>query len=201
MSKDTMPADRIASAPTVLREISGPQACSMCDAPGLKTELVRNPFICGVGAEAVELVVDFPVHSCASCGRSYRGSDAGSIEHEAVCRHLGLLTPDEIRAIRRQFGMSRAEFAEVTGLGEATIARWERGAVTQNRANDRFLRIVRRTEGRRLLDAVVAEARGTAQLPVSRTARPASLTPELERQIRRTSGPAGWSPRRHRRIG
>ena len=89
MSKNTMPTDRIASAPTVLREIPGPESCSLCDAPGLKTELVRNPFICGVGAEAVELVVDFPVHSGASCGQFYRGSDAGRLEHEAVCKHLG----------------------------------------------------------------------------------------------------------------
>ena len=92
-----MSTDKVASAPTVLREISGPQRCSLCDAPGLKTELVRNPFICGVGAEAVELVANFPVHSCASCGRAYRGRDAGRIEHEAVCKHLRLPTPTHTR--------------------------------------------------------------------------------------------------------
>ena len=38
--------------------------------------------------------------------------------------------------------MSRATFADVTGLGEATLGRWENGAVIQNRANDRYLRLL-----------------------------------------------------------
>lgn len=90
-----------------------PEACSLCETPGLRTELVRN--------------------------------------HGAVCRHLGLLTPSEIKDIRTRRDMSQAAFAELTGLGEATIARWERGDVTQNRGNDRFLRMVQREEGWRLL--------------------------------------------------
>ena len=39
--------------------------------------------------------------------------------------------------------MTRSEFAEVTGLGEATLGRWETGALVQNRANDRYLRLMR----------------------------------------------------------
>ena len=54
--------------------------------------------------------------------------------------------------------MSRTDFAELTGFGEATLNRWERGAVIQNRANDRYLRLLespdildrlRKTEPRR----------------------------------------------------
>ena len=44
------------------------------------------------------------------------------IRHEAVCRHLGVLAPGEIRALRREHGMSRAAFARLTGFGEATLA-------------------------------------------------------------------------------
>lgn len=39
--------------------------------------------------------------------------------------------------------MTRAQFSEITGLGEATLARWEAGAVIQNRANDRYLRLLK----------------------------------------------------------
>jgi hypothetical protein len=35
--------------------------------------------------------------------------------------------------------MSRAAFAQLTKLGEATIARWERGGLIQNAAHDQFL--------------------------------------------------------------
>ena len=38
--------------------------------------------------------------------------------------------------------MSRAAFARVTDLGEATLARWERGEVIQNVSNDSYLRLL-----------------------------------------------------------
>ena len=61
---------------------------------------------------------------------------ANSIDHH----HHGLLSPWEIRAIRERRKLSRKAFAEITGLGEATIKRWETGATPQNRGNDRYLR-------------------------------------------------------------
>ncbi len=66
----------------------------------------------------------------------------GLTRHEAECRRLGVLTPAEIRALRKDYDMSRAEFARVTGFGEATLARWERGEVIQNTSNDSFLRML-----------------------------------------------------------
>lgn len=62
--------------------------------------------------------------------------------HEAECRQQGVLTPAEIRALRNGYGMSRAAFARVTGFGEATLARWERGEVIQNASNDSLLRML-----------------------------------------------------------
>jgi transcriptional regulator with XRE-family HTH domain len=59
-----------------------------------------------------------------------------------VCRHLGVLTSADIRRIRERYGMTRSSFAEVTGLGEATLKRWENGVIIQNRANDRYLRLL-----------------------------------------------------------
>ena len=51
--------------------------------------------------------------------------------------------------------MSRAAFAEFTGLGEATIKRWETGTVAQNRANDRYLRLLDTALGWTLLKRLV----------------------------------------------
>jgi putative zinc finger/helix-turn-helix YgiT family protein len=64
------------------------------------------------------------------------------ISHKAICKVLGLLTPDEIRAVRDRLAMSQVEFSKLTGFGEATISRWERGRLLQNRANDRYLRLL-----------------------------------------------------------
>jgi DNA-binding XRE family transcriptional regulator len=38
-----------------------------------------------------------------------------------------MLTPDEIRAIRKRFGRSQEWFAQTLGVSFATINRWERG--------------------------------------------------------------------------
>ncbi len=114
----------------------------MCGTPGLRTELVRDPFIYGVGDDVVELSVDIPVHTCDQCKVCFTGREAEVIHHEAVCRHLGVLTPEEIRGIRKQYGLSRAAFARLTGFGKASLARWERGELIQNTSSDRYLKLL-----------------------------------------------------------
>ena len=39
--------------------------------------------------------------------------------------------------------MSRASFAQATGLGEASLNRWENGLNIQTHANDRYLRLLK----------------------------------------------------------
>lgn len=75
-------------------------------------------------------------------GNQMSVSESRLTHHEAECRRLGVLTPTEIRELRKGYDMSRAEFARVTGFGEATLARWERGEVIQNTSNDSFLRML-----------------------------------------------------------
>ena len=79
---------------------------------------------------------------CDACGETFTGPDAARIRHHAICSALGLLTPEEIKALRVRLGKTQQEFAELTGIGEATISRRERGRLLQNRANDNFLRLI-----------------------------------------------------------
>lgn len=135
---------RIASPPTVLKALAGPpKPCDLCGATAVRTELVRDPFMYGAGSGAVELSADVLVHTCSACGDSYTGDDADITYDEAVCRHLGILTPAEIREMREGYGLTRAEFAQLTGFGKATVGRWERGEIHQNRSADRYLRLLR----------------------------------------------------------
>lgn len=90
----------------------------------------------------MELSADVLVHTCSACGDSYTCNDADITYDEAVCRHLGILTPAEIREIRESYGLTRAEFAQLTGFGKATVGRWERGEIHQNRSADRYLRLL-----------------------------------------------------------
>lgn len=54
-----------------------------------------------------------------------------------------LLSPEEIRQIREQLGMSQKELAKKLQLGEVTISRWESNSVIQTAALDLLLRLMR----------------------------------------------------------
>ena len=130
-------------------------ACFECGAPA-DTRWREHAFPYGTGASAVELNVTLPVRVCRSCGFEFLDHEAETLQHEAVCAHLGVLTPKEVRGIRRMHGMSRAEFSRVTGLGEATLNRWENAILIQNAANDRYLRLLAQNDNVRRLERLDA---------------------------------------------
>ena len=117
----------------------------------------EHTFTYGIGDDAAELTVTLPVHVCPSCGFECLDDEAEALKHEAVCAHLDVLTPDEVRGIRKMYGMSRAAFAKVTGLGEATLNRWENALLIQNAANDRYLRLLKDAKNMHLLERLTAE--------------------------------------------
>jgi putative zinc finger/helix-turn-helix YgiT family protein len=117
--------------------------CPQCGSDRVGTSQTEDCFTYGSGEYAVQLRALVPLRTCQSCGFRFLDSEAEDIQHETVCRHLGVLTPADIRAIRDARGMSRAEFARVTKLGEATLARWEHGALIQNAAYDQLLYLLR----------------------------------------------------------
>ena len=132
--------------------------CPYCEQPAT-TALVDDTFTYGSGEDAVELHVRLPVRHCEACDFHFIDHVGERIQTEAVYRHHGLLSPWEIRAIRERRKLSRKAFAEITGLGEATIKRWETGAIAQNRANDRYLRLLDHDSCWSALERLVAPER------------------------------------------
>ena len=117
--------------------------CPQCGEKGaVTTSLYPHTFRYGSGESAVDLTVELPLRRCSSCEFEFLDDEAERLEHEAICKHLGVLPPTEIERIRRRHGMTRAIFAQVTGLGEATLNRWENGIKIQTLANDRYLRLL-----------------------------------------------------------
>ena len=129
------------TTPTEEENTPDDRICFECDALS-RTEWREHAFTYGVGASALELSVNLPVRVCNSCGFEFLDHEAETMQHEAICAHLEVLTPRQIRDIRKMHGMSRAKFAKVTGLGEATLNRWENAILIQNIANDRYLRLL-----------------------------------------------------------
>jgi putative zinc finger/helix-turn-helix YgiT family protein len=116
--------------------------CPQCGEASITTYWHHDTFTYGSGDSAATLQVELPVRRCGSCELEFLDHEGERLRHDAVCRHLGVLSPSDISDIRKRFGMTRAAFAAVTGLGEATLNRWENGAIVQNLANDRYLRLL-----------------------------------------------------------
>jgi len=49
------------------------------------------------------------------------------------------MTPSQIVKLRELHNLSQSQFADASGLGVATLSRWERGVVVQNQAYDNYL--------------------------------------------------------------
>lgn len=116
--------------------------CVQCGAPGVTTMLHQDSFRYGLGEDVATLQVTIPVRCCAACGFECVDDEGMLIRHEAVCQHLGVLGPTEIRAIRERHGLARETFARIAGLEEATLDKWENGAEIQGRADDNYLRLL-----------------------------------------------------------
>ena len=131
-------------------------SCPSCGHGIVHTTYIEHKFPYGAGDRSVELSANVPLRRCAECEVEFFDSVAEELQHEAVCRHLGVMIPTEVQAVRKKMGsLSRAEFARITRLGEATISRWERGELIQNAANDQLLYLLTFPENvKRLRDRV-----------------------------------------------
>ncbi len=87
------------------------------------------------------LPVEVPVKVCAACGifEYEPGVDPAALAFARYRSLRGLLSPDEIRAIRERYRLSQKSFAALLGMSEATINRYEGGGL-QDAAHDQAIR-------------------------------------------------------------
>ncbi|MBE0657195.1 MAG: helix-turn-helix domain-containing protein [Bryobacteraceae bacterium] len=81
---------------------------------------------------------------CSNCGFQMVPADLleehGLLVDKAYRHAAGLLRADEIRDARKRLGLSQLEFAEYLGVGEASVKRWEAGAL-QDKSSDDLIRL------------------------------------------------------------
>lgn len=114
--------------------------CAICGSVAATNTMTDHDFDYRFGGELVTLSARVPVIECHDCDEAYFGEGAEEIKHEAVCHFLDRLTPRAIVELRESLGMSQAKLAAHTGIGVASIKRWETGLVVQGAALDRQLR-------------------------------------------------------------
>ncbi|MDI6448848.1 type II TA system antitoxin MqsA family protein [Anaerobaca lacustris] len=125
--------------------------CPSCGHKGTGRKEEEYEFPYGSGETEVMLKANVTCVACPNCGLKLIDQAQEEACHEAVCRHLGVMSPTQIRGLREMYRLKQREFAEVTSLGEATLSRWERGLTVQNRAYDNFLYLLGFEENMRRL--------------------------------------------------
>jgi putative zinc finger/helix-turn-helix YgiT family protein len=111
----------------------------MCEADReIRAETVREEYT--VRGETI--AIDVPRLFCTTCGESSVDEAFGDPTlpvYAEYRRRRGLLTPEQIRAIREKYDLSQDSFAALLGTSPATLARYESGSL-QDKAYDHLLR-------------------------------------------------------------
>ena len=145
-------AKRTAARPKPARarrnaELLADDACPVCG-----TSMVERRGTLRFPVNGDEIPVPSAVHlRCPKCHEVVlRAQDARRLSQDAIMiyrRKHGLLSADQIRAIREQFRLTQAEFARLLRLGGNTLSRWEAGRNVQTESMDTLLRLIRDVPG------------------------------------------------------
>ena len=88
---------------------------------------------------------------CPKCDEvALRFADSRRLQEDAIAiyrKKHGLLSADEIRAIRERFGLTQSQLANLLHLGANTVSRWESGRNVQTEAMEMLLRLIRDLPG------------------------------------------------------
>lgn len=124
-----------------MSQLPGVDRCPVCGGEARLTREVRPITILG---RSVEVEDEF--YRCASCGEEvYRPGMMDAVMRRATAKireEDGLLTPEQVRGVRRKYGLTQPEFERLLGVGANTLVRWERGTVPQGSAADSLLRLL-----------------------------------------------------------
>ncbi|MFW6103233.1 MAG: type II TA system antitoxin MqsA family protein [Chloroflexota bacterium] len=92
------------------------------------------------------ITVSGAVEHCPACKNALVSEqhDSATLEraYDVYRQRHGLLTPQEIRAIRESYGLSQRSLARLLGWGDITVHRYESGAI-QDAAHDSLMRLIR----------------------------------------------------------
>lgn len=116
------------------------QYCPVC---GCEQEihLVQKEETYPVKGEATTITATVCV--CSSCGEEIMSLDHDDENlRKAYAKYRsahGLLQPEEIKAIREQYGISQVAFARIIGVGDKTVARYENGSLQDEAINNLIL--------------------------------------------------------------
>jgi DNA-binding transcriptional regulator YiaG len=61
---------------------------------------------------------------------------------QEVAKEKGLLSPEEIKGIRKSLGLKQHDFETLIGVSSPTASRWETGAMLPSKTTDTLIRVL-----------------------------------------------------------
>lgn len=117
--------------------------CTVC---GGQLDLSSGAIVANFKDEEIE-VSGIEHYVCSGCGEVEFDLDKTTEYSKAVkdaYRHKhGLLSPLEIKKIRKGLGLTQQQFQKMLGVGKTMVSRWETGALVQQKNDDNLLRETR----------------------------------------------------------
>ena len=131
-------------ASTLIRKVH--MDCPLCDK---KHEVEERKRFATITLKGDKVTYEEKYYFCANTDDEENEFETGSMTNENLLnarnayrvKH-GLLTSNEIVAIRENYGLSQVDLARLLGWGEATISRYESKAI-QDEAYDTMLRLIK----------------------------------------------------------
>jgi putative zinc finger/helix-turn-helix YgiT family protein len=122
----------------------------VCPTCGVLMKRKRGTLCLPINGEEIP-VPSVPHLKCPNCGEAvieYKEAKRHNEDAIAIYRRkYGLLSADEIRAIRQHYGLTQEALAGLLRLGANTVSRWESGRNVQSASLDILLRLIRDLPG------------------------------------------------------
>jgi putative zinc finger/helix-turn-helix YgiT family protein len=115
--------------------------CPSCGEATLQT--VKRDYIAPIGEGQKLRIPSIEMEVCDKCGEEILSLEAAREVDSAIAEHTDRLNPDELTAIRENFGVDKTEMSDVLGLGGKTYLRWEQGSQYPSRSMGYYLRVLR----------------------------------------------------------
>ena len=120
--------------------------CPICDKLHEVEERKKN---CAIIIKGEEVTYEARFYFCANTDEDENEFESGEMVNENLLNarnayrvKMGLLTSNEIIAIRENYGLSQVDLARLLGWGEATVSRYESKGI-QDEAYDSMLRLIK----------------------------------------------------------
>lgn len=92
---------------------------------------------------ADRIKIQVPVVRDSETGEELLTPEAHEMIEQTQARYMGLLTPDELKALRNRLGLTQRELGDLLQVGEKSYTRWETGRSRPSRSINVLLRALR----------------------------------------------------------